>query len=155
MLKFFGIVFYLFIFFYLFFWQGGEGKSPGSRASQGELNSIQFPLRQPSFWFDFWGFFPIHYYFINSFKVKTGPNFNFKQIILISCHHRNVWTRNQASSQLPRRGLPPHLLQRPKSLWGQFQARGPPVPRWYCPPRWAPQSHSSRTRTSSSRLPPG
>lgn len=59
------------------------------------------------------------------------------------------------SSQRPRRALPQHLPPRPKSSLVHCQARAPPPPRWYCPPRWAPPSRSSRTRTSSSRLPPG
>lgn len=75
--------------------------------------------------------------------------------ILTVYHLRNVWSRNQAWPQLLRQGLLLHLPPPKKWSLVHYRARAPPLPRWFCPPRWAPLSHSSRTRTSSSHSPLG
>lgn len=111
--------------------QGGERESSGCWTSKGE-KSLKTLNSAKSYYFE-----SVHTYIYR----------------LTFC--RNVWSRSPVLSPLLQQGLlqypPLHL----KSLWGHLQARARLTPRWYCPPRWAPLSHSSRARTSSSRLPHG
>lgn len=87
------------------------------------------------------------------FYFYTMLFFHLLTIFVHCC--RNVWNKSPGQPQSHQQGLRQRLLPHPKSSLAQFQARAPPLPRWCCPPRWAALSHSNKTRTSNSPLPPG